>query len=214
MRGIFISLEGIDGAGKSSHLDQLCAALGAGGRTVLRTREPGGTALAEQLRTLVLNQPMDAMTEALLVFAARRDHIVGVIRPALERGEIVVCDRFSDATFAYQGGGRGLDWRLLEQLESWVQARTGGRPGEAPLQPDLTLWFDLPPAVAAQRLSGVRLPDRFESQPLQFFEQVTQAYARRCEAHERRFARIAADQTPQQVWSAVEQELQRRNLIS
>jgi dTMP kinase len=144
MAGIFISFEGIDGAGKSTHIDRLVRVFEEQGRAVTLSREPGGTPLAERLRQIVLNEPMDAMTEALLVFAARRDHIVQVIAPALARGDVVLCDRFTDATFAYQGGGRGFDWLVLAQLERWVQ-------GTPLLQPDLTIWFDLPPAVAAQR---------------------------------------------------------------
>ena len=141
-RGRFLSLEGIDGAGKSSHIDALAAWLRSHGREVVLTREPGGTPLAEALRELVLNEPMDPLTESLLVFAARRDHLQRVIEPALARGAIVLCDRFTDATFAYQGGGRGFDAGVLSQLELWVQQ---GR------QPDLTLWFDLPPALGAER---------------------------------------------------------------
>ena len=116
-QGLFISLEGIDGAGKSTHLQALADALRGAGRTVTRTREPGGTPLAEQLRELALHAPMDSLTEALLMFAARRDHLQQVIEPALARGEVVLCDRFTDATFAYQGGGRGFDWQVLAQLE-------------------------------------------------------------------------------------------------
>ena len=133
-RGRFISAEGIDGAGKTTHLDTVDAWLRQRGHPVLRTREPGGTPLAEALRELVLHQPMDPLTEALLVFAARRDHLCEVIEPALAAGTWVLCDRFTDATFAYQGGGRGFDLQVLATLETWVQQ---GR------QPDLTLWFDL-----------------------------------------------------------------------
>jgi len=194
MSGLFISFEGIDGAGKSTHIAALAAAFQTQGRVVTQTREPGGTALAEQLRSLVLNDPMDAMTEALLVFAARRDHIVQVIRPALARGEVLLCDRFTDATFAYQGGGRGFDWSLLSTLEQWVQG------GDTLLQPALTIWFDLPPAVAAARLASARVPDKFEAQPQAFFEKVAAGYGRRCAADTTRFARIDADQTPEQVW--------------
>jgi len=216
MSGTFISFEGIDGAGKSTHIAGLSAAFQAQGRVVTLTREPGGTALAEQLRTLVLNQAMDAMTEALLVFAARRDHILQVIRPALARGEVVLCDRFSDATFAYQGGGRGFDWAVLSTLEHWVQQGAVGEPGGAAeqgayggplvqtlLQPALTIWFDLPPAVAAARLVSARVPDKFESQPQAFFEQVAAGYARRCAADPRRFARVDANQAPERVWADV-----------
>lgn len=197
MTGTFISFEGIDGAGKSTHIERLASAFAAQGRVVTLSREPGGTPLAEQLRTMVLNSPMDAMTEALLVFAARRDHLAQVILPALKRGDVVLCDRFTDATFAYQGGGRGFDWGILKTLENWVQ-------GEGvPLQPALTIWFDLPPAVAATRLATARLPDKFESQPLAFFEAVAQGYATRCAEDLARFARINADQTPDAVWQDV-----------
>lgn len=207
MSGFFLSFEGIDGAGKSTHIDALASALERSGRVVTRTREPGGTPLAERLRALVLNEPMDAMTEALLVFAARRDHIMQVIRPALARGELVLCDRFTDATFAYQGGGRGFDWAMLETLEQWVQG------GEQLLQPDLTIWFDLPPQVAAARLAGARVPDRFESQPQLFFEQVAAAYARRCATEGARFARIDASQSPEEVWLAVQAAAQHKGLL-
>ncbi|MEY2861898.1 MAG: hypothetical protein RL392_2356 [Pseudomonadota bacterium] len=198
MAGIFISFEGIDGAGKSTHIDRLVRVFEEQGRAVTLSREPGGTPLAERLRQIVLNEPMDAMTEALLVFAARRDHIVQVIAPALARGDVVLCDRFTDATFAYQGGGRGFDWLVLAQLERWVQ-------GTPLLQPDLTIWFDLPPAVAAQRLAGARIPDKFEAQPQEFFEQVASGYAKRWVGEPARFARIAADQMPEQVWVDVHQ---------
>ncbi|MES2184277.1 MAG: dTMP kinase [Pseudomonadota bacterium] len=187
--GLFISFEGIDGAGKSSHIEGLAAAFRAQGRAVCLTREPGGTPLAEKLRTLVLQDAMDPLTEALLVFAARRDHLGQVIEPALGRGEVVLCDRFTDATFAYQGAGRGFDWQLLATLESWVQQV----PGSTTLrQPDLTLWFDLAPAIAAQRLVSARVPDRFEALPEEFFRRVADGYARRAAEAPARFARIDA----------------------
>ncbi len=148
-RGHFITFEGIDGAGKSTHIEALAERLRRRGRAVLVSREPGGTPLAERLRELVLHEPMDALTEALLVFAARRDHLQRVIAPALARGTTLLCDRFTDATFAYQGGGRGLDLAVLAQLEAWVQQG---------LQPDLTLWFDLAPALAAERRAAARAP--------------------------------------------------------
>src|SRR5512139_3474792 len=144
MKGLFISFEGIDGAGKSTHVEGLAQAFREHGRAVTLTREPGGTPLAEKLRALVLNDPMDAMTEALMVFAARRDHLQQLIEPALARGDVVLCDRYTDATFAYQGGGRGFDLAVLRVLEGWVQALPGST---ALRQPDLTLWFDLDPAV-------------------------------------------------------------------
>jgi dTMP kinase len=196
--GLFISFEGIDGAGKSSHIDTLAAAFRESGREVVLTREPGGTPLAEKLRALALNEPMDALTEALVMFAARRDHLLRVIEPALARSDVVLCDRFTDATFAYQGGGRGFDWDVLQQLERWVQ-RTA-----VPLrQPDLTLWFDLAPEVAAQRLAGARVPDKFESQPAEFFRRVADGYARRANDNPARFARIEADAPRDSVGRAV-----------
>ena len=196
--GRFITLEGIDGAGKSSHVDALAQWLRERNDEVVVSREPGGTALAEQLRGLVLSAAMDALTEALLVFAARRDHMVQQIEPALARGSIVLCDRFTDASFAYQGGGRGLSLEVLSQLESWVQQ---GR------QPDLTLWFDLAPATAAARRSSVRSPDRFEAQDLEFFERVSAAYARRCGNASERFVRIDAQAPPTAVWAQIEAAL-------
>ncbi len=206
--GLFISFEGIDGAGKSTHIGALADAFRAKGRAVTLTREPGGTPLAEKLRALLLHDAMDPLTEALLMFAARRDHVQTVILPALARGEVVLCDRFTDATFAYQGGGRGFDEAVLAQLEAWVQAHAGST-----LQPDLTLWFDLAPAIAAQRLAGARLPDKFESQPVEFFSRVAQGYARRMALDPARFARIDADQTPAAVWDDVEAVLVSRGWL-
>ena len=199
--GLFISFEGIDGAGKSTHIEAVAQAFEAQGRAVIRTREPGGTPLAERLRELVLNAPMDALTESLLVFAARRDHIAQVIAPALAQGRVVLCDRFSDATFAYQGGGRGFDWQLLQTLEHWVQQQ--GAPGANLLQPALTLWFDLPGSVAAARLATARVPDKFEAQPQAFFEAVASGYARRLAEQPQRFARVDADQPLQAVRAQV-----------
>ncbi|NDZ16576.1 dTMP kinase [Variovorax sp. WS11] len=206
-QGLFLTLEGIDGAGKSSHIDALEALFKAQGRVVTRTREPGGTPLAETLRTMILTQAMDPLTESLLVFAARRDHIVQVIEPALARGEVVLCDRFTDATFAYQGAGRGFDNAVLSTLEQWVQARDG-----ALLQPALTLWFDLPPETAAERLAGARLPDKFESQPVEFFRRVAEGYAARAAAAPR-FVRIDANRSREQVWAQVEAALVQRGLV-
>jgi len=195
--GLFISFEGIDGAGKSTHIEAVAQAFEAQGRSVTRTREPGGTPLAETLRQLVLNDPMDALTESLLVFAARRDHIQRVIAPALAQGRVVLCDRFTDATFAYQGAGRGFDLGVLQTLEQWVQSR--GDKASALLQPQLTIWFDLPPTVAAARLVAARVPDKFESQPLAFFEAVAGGYAARFVQEPQRFARINANQSPHAV---------------
>ena len=209
-RGLFLTLEGIDGAGKSSHIDALEALFRARGRTVTRTREPGGTPLGETLRTLVLTQPMDALTESLLVFAARREHVLQVIEPALARGDVVLCDRFTDATFAYQGAGRGFELDVLSTLEQWVQAGRAPEP-DALLQPALTLWFDLPPEIAAERLAGARLPDKFESQPVEFFRRVAQGYADRA-AGAVRFARIDANHPREQVWRQIEATLAARGL--
>lgn len=199
--GLFITVEGIDGAGKSTHIESLRAWFAARGHTVQVTREPGGTELAETLRELVLQRPMDALTEALLVFAARRDHLQQRIEPALARGEVVIGDRFTDATFAYQGGGRGFDAQVLATLEHWVQA---GR------QPQLTLWFELPADEAARRRGAVRAPDRFESQDVAFFERVIAGYAARADADPARFERIDARVAPAAVWRQVEAVLQRR----
>ena len=178
----FISFEGIDGAGKSTHIAALTERL-ARTAEVVNTREPGGTPLAETLRGLFLHSGMDALTELLLVFAGRRDHLQQVINPALAAGKTVLCDRFTDASFAYQGAGRGMDLSVLATLEAWVQE---GR------QPDLTIWFDLPPAVAAQRRAAARDADRFEQQDLAFFERVRGGYAARAAVAPERFARIDA----------------------
>jgi len=181
MTGRFITFEGIDGAGKSTHIDAVAQRLRGAGATVICTREPGGTPLAEQLREMVLHATMDMLTEALLVFAARRDHIHQVIAPALAAGHTVLCDRFTDATFAYQGGGRGVSLEVLAQLERMVQGA---------LQPDLTIWFDLPAELAAQRRAQARAADRFEQQDLEFFARVREGYAARAAATPARFARI------------------------
>jgi len=190
MSGLFITFEGIDGAGKSSHIEALADWARARGAEVVLTREPGGTPLAERLRDLFLHQAMDPLTEALLVFAARRDHLRQVIEPALARGATVLCDRFTDATFAYQGAGRGFDEAVLSQLEAWVQ---DGR------QPDLTLWFDLDPPEAARRRAAVRSADRLEREDEAFFTRVRDGYARRARAAPARFARIDAAQTREAV---------------
>lgn len=201
MAGRFITLEGIDGAGKSTHLQALADGFRQRGHEVLVTREPGGTELAEALRDLVLHRPMDSMTEALMVFAARRDHLVQRIEPALRAGQTVVCDRFTDATFAYQGGGRGFDLDVLRQLEQWVQQ---GR------QPDLTLWFDLTPALAAQRRQAARAPDRFEAQDEDFFERVRAGYEARRAADPGRFAVLDASLPAGRVWDAVARTMEQR----
>lgn len=201
MSGRFITFEGIDGAGKSTHIAALQAWLAARGKEVLLTREPGGSALAEQLRELVLHRPMDALSETLLIFAARRDHLLTCIEPALARGAIVLCDRFTDATFAYQGAGRGFDLAVLTQLEAWVQQ---GR------QPDLTLWFDLAPATAAQRRAAVRAPDRFESQDEAFFARVREGYAQRMAGAPQRFVQLDAAAARDAVWAQIERAAAQR----
>jgi dTMP kinase len=199
--GRFITFEGIDGAGKSTHIAPLADWLRGRGAEVVVTREPGGTPLAETLRELVLHQPMDTLTELLLVFAARRDHLQQQIEPALARGAVVLCDRFTDASFAYQGAGRGFPLDTLAALEAWVQQ---GR------QPDLTLWFDLPGATAAARRAAVRAPDRFERQDADFFERVRQGYAQRAAAAPQRFVVLDATPAPQQVWTQVLAAVQAR----
>jgi dTMP kinase len=199
-RGLFISFEGIDGAGKSTHIDRVAQLFRQAGRAVVLTREPGGTPLSEKLRELVLHEPMDALTEALLMFAARREHLVQVIEPALARGDVVLCDRFSDATFAYQGGGRGFEWQVLAQLERMVQALPDGRLR----QPELTIWFDLDPQIAAHRLASARVPDKFESQPADFFAAVRAGYAKRQGETPERFARIDAAQSMEAVAADVD----------
>lgn len=210
--GLFISFEGIDGAGKSSHIAALAQAFQNAGRTVTLTREPGGTPLAEKLRDLLLHDAMDPLTEALIAFAARRDHLVNVIEPALARGDVVVSDRFTDATFAYQGAGRGFDWAQLTVLERMAQTGAGADAGLM-REPDLTIWFDLPAAVAAERLAAARVPDRFEAQPQDFFAAVASGYARRCEAAPLRFARIDAHQSRDAVWQQVADVLQARGYL-
>lgn len=186
----FITFEGVDGAGKSTHLNWFADQLRARGHEVLMTREPGGTPLGEQLREILLNQPMTIDTEVMLMFAARMEHLETVIRPALARGTWVISDRFTDATFAYQGGGRGVPPARLEQLEAWVQQS---------FQPDMTLLFDVPIEVARQRLSANRAPDRFEQEQSDFFERVRHAYHKRASAQAGRFEVIDASGTPDDV---------------
>ena len=195
----FITFEGVDGAGKSTHLSWFAETLRGQGLDVLLTREPGGTPLGERLREILLNEPMHAETEALLMFAARREHIEQVIRPALDRGTWVISDRFSDASFAYQGGGRGLDTGKLEQLEQWTH---GG------FQPDLTLLFDIPVEIARQRLSNNQSLDRFEQEQAVFFEKVRKAYLDRYAKAPQRFALIDAAQPLEQVKASLEHIVQ------
>lgn len=234
-KGLFISFEGIDGAGKSTHIQRLKIAFEAQGLQVVLTREPGGTVLAEKLRELILHQAMDPLVESLLVFAARKDHLNQVILPALIAGQVVLCDRFTDATFAYQGGGRGFDTDVLTQLEKWVQspsawsqvvssaptdptanlnfASTSGSSPNFCIQPDYTIWFDLPPAEAAQRLAGARVPDRFESQPLAFFESVVQGYQQRMNLDPNRFIKVNAHQSMDEVWQELWRQLVSRSIF-
>lgn len=201
LTGYFISFEGIDGAGKSTHVDTFCNLMQERhpNKEVVMTREPGGTALGEQLRNLLLEAPMNLETEALLMFAARREHISQVIEPALEAGKIVISDRFTDASFAYQGGGRGLSLAKLNELEQWVQ----GRPDGSLLQPNLTILFDLPGEIAETRRSKVRAPDKFEKMDLDFFERVRQEYLRRAREDSSRFHLVDATQTPEAIWDAL-----------
>jgi dTMP kinase len=198
--GCFITTEGIDGAGKTTQIDRIAARWRDAGHEVVRSREPGGTPLAESLRGLLLSRDMDPLTETLLAFAARRDHLRTVIEPALARGAVVLCDRYTDATYAYQGGGRGVDLATLAQLEIWVQA---GR------QPDLTLWFDLRPEEAARRRAGARAPDRFEAEQLAFFQAVRTGYAQRF-ADLSRVARLDAEQPPEAVAAQIDAVLAAR----
>jgi len=177
----FITFEGVDGAGKSTHLAWFAETLRERGLDVVVTREPGGTPLGEQLREMLLNQAMSIGTEAMLMFAARLEHIEQVIKPALRAGKWVVSDRFSDASFAYQGGGRKMDWDRLKQLEQWVHPD---------LQPDLTLFFDVPVEVARQRLANNATLDRFEQEQSDFFERVRAGYHRRVNENPQRYAVI------------------------
>jgi len=194
--GKFITLEGIDGAGKSSHVEWLAQWLRDHGKTVVVTREPGGTALGERLRELLLNEPMHLETETLLMFAARREHLAQVIEPALARGEWVICDRFSDATYAYQGGGRGLDRAKFATLEHWVHAH---------LQPDLTLLFDLPLDIARERIVlANRVLDRFEQERVDFHDRVRQAYLDRALHHGNRMRVIDANQPLEDIRKVLE----------
>jgi dTMP kinase len=197
--GFFISFEGIDGAGKSTHIESFSKLMKERhpDRDVVMTREPGGTKLGEQLRALLLDAPMTIETEALLMFAARCEHISQIIEPALKAGKIVISDRFTDASFAYQGGGRGLKLEKLNDLEKWVQSREDG----SLLQPNLTLLFDLPGEIAEVRRSKARTPDKFEQMDLGFFEKVRQEYLRRSKGDPKRFYIVDATKTPELIWN-------------
>ena len=194
--GKFITFEGIDGAGKSTHIATVVDWLSARGLEVVSTREPGGTPLGEKLRELLLHEPMHLETEALLMFAARREHLALVIEPALARGAWVVCDRFSDATYAYQGGGRGLDKEKFAALERWVHGH---------LQPDLTFLFDLPPEVACERIARQgRELDKFEQERADFHQRVRQAYLERAVEAPQRIRVINAGQGQDEIKRVVE----------
>lgn len=197
MRGKFITLEGVDGAGKSTHLDWIARRIEAAGKPVVVTREPGGTPLGEELRKLLLAQAMHLETETLLMFAARREHLEQLILPALAAGSWVLSDRFTDATFAYQGGGRGLDLARIEALESWVHQG---------LQPDLTLVFDLSVEEAKRRrMAATAAPDRFEQESLDFFARVRSVYLARATRYPKRIRLIDASQTVDTIRKSLEE---------
>lgn len=190
MRGRFITFEGIDGAGKSTQIATVAKALRARGIDFVLSREPGGTPLGETLRELILNTPMAPETETLLVFAARAEHLAQVIRPALERGAWVLCDRFTDASYAYQAGGRKLPAESIARLEHWVHPD---------LQPDLTVLFDLPPEIAAERLARARAADKFEAEERDFFERVRGVYLLRAAEHPERFLIVDSTRAPEAI---------------
>jgi len=199
--GRFISFEGIDGAGKSTHIQSVADWFRARGADVQLSREPGGTPLAETLRDIVLKEPMGSLTELLLMFAGRRDHVETVIKPAIAAGKTLLCDRFTDASFAYQGGGRGLPLSVLDALADWVQEGT---------EPELTLWFDLPASQAAARRASAREADRIEQQDLDFFERVRAGYAARAAQAPHRIVRVDASGTVEQVGAQVLAVLEQR----
>lgn len=199
MRGKFITLEGMDGAGKSTHIPDIIKLLESKGIDVISTREPGGTALGEQLRTLLLNEPMHPETETLLMFAARREHITQIIEPALARGAWVLSDRFTDATYAYQSGGRGVLANKVIELEAWVHGS---------LQPDLTLLFDVPVEVSVARLASARTPDKFERESAEFFSKIRNAYLERATKNPNRFYTINSNQALDEV------KVEVKNIIS
>ena len=197
--GKFITLEGMDGAGKSTHIPTIIAILKAHGVEVVSTREPGGTRLGEQLRALLLHDAMHAETETLLMFAARREHIANVIAPALKRGAYVLSDRFTDATYAYQCGAKGVSSAKIKQLEKWVQGN---------LQPDLTLLFDVPVEISMKRLTTAREPDKFEREDAKFFEKLRLAYLSRAAENPTRFRIINANQPLESVKTEVDKTLE------
>jgi dTMP kinase len=209
--GLFITFEGIDGAGKSTHIQAFSEELGKKypQHEIVLTREPGGTALGEKLREILLHHPMHLETEALLMFAARREHLATVIEPALAAGKIVISDRFTDASFAYQGGGRGLDLAKLYELEVWVQMRLSqdGAGKRYVLQPDLTFLFDLPSQTAESRRSAARDPDKFEQLNTDFFEKVRLEYLRRAEDDAARFHLIDANQSKEVIWKILQESI-------
>lgn len=192
----FITVEGMDGAGKSTHIPDIIASLQGRGHEVVSTREPGGTPLGERLRELLLHEPMHAETETLLMFAARREHIANVIVPALARGAYVLSDRFTDATYAYQCGAKGVDASKIRLLEQWVQAD---------LQPDITLLFDVPVEVSMLRLANAREPDKFERENAEFFTRIRQAYLQRAQENPARFRIIDANKPLEYVKQSVEE---------
>ena len=192
----FITLEGMDGAGKSTHIASIIATLQACGHEVVSTREPGGTALGERLRALLLHENMHAETETLLMFAARREHIASVIAPALSRGAYVLSDRFTDATYAYQCGAKGVDVSKIQLLEKWVQGD---------LQPDITLLFDVPVEVSIQRLANAREPDKFERENADFFTRIRNAYLQRAKENPSRFRVIDANRPLDEVKQSIEE---------
>jgi len=191
----FITLEGMDGAGKSTHIPSIIEMLKTRGHEVVSTREPGGTPLGERLRELLLHEAMHAETETLLMFAARREHIANVIKPALERGAYVLSDRFTDASFAYQSGAKGVSANKVEILEQWVQED---------LQPDMTLLFDVPVEVSIARLAGARSPDKFERESAEFFTKIRNAYLQRASQNPQRFRVIDASKPLEEVAKEVE----------
>lgn len=195
MKAKFITLEGMDGAGKSTHIPRIIELLQAKGCEVVSTREPGGTMLGERLRELLLHESMHPETETLLMFAARREHIAQIIRPALARGAFVLSDRFTDATYAYQCGAKGVPENKVNTLEQWVQAE---------LQPDLTLLFDVPVEVSVARLANARSPDKFERESVDFFRKIRDTYLHRAHQNPQRFRIIDASKPLEEVSKVVE----------